>query len=156
MKTEIPNQMTLRWGSNLTTSPTIEDVLSIMQVVLEDNEVKGPPELDLYYPIDHSRAYRLAFLPAFHPSEPSRWVVLFIPRRLPGTSLLLAMDDENCDRFQSRTCVGVTSEYCTACLINDDATLRTAIAWFLREYSPCPSLKWIPYDDAVRDADNSI
>lgn len=156
MKTEIPNQITLRWGSNLTTSPTIEDVLSMMQVVLEDNEVKGPPELDLYSPLDDSRSYQLAFLAAFHPSEPMRWIVHFFAHRLPGPSVLLAMDGENCDHFQRRTCVGVISEYCTACLIKDDATLRTAIAWLLREHSPCTSLKWIPCDDAVRDADNSI
>jgi len=141
-------------------NPSLQLVMNQMDVIEGENGMGGPPDLVLKY-CDYTSSTGkpqavLYLMLAFHSTQPSCWIVNFSIPKANGQSLLLASSVLSNRHFDRRTCCGVISLYRHDCLINDQALLGKAIAWFVEHHSACPELTWIPYDEAVHDADNRI
>ena len=149
-----------RGGEILNGSPTIDDIMSAMQVAYDENGMEGPPELALECvsssPSSEAPQTHLYMLLAFHRTHPPRWLIHYITPRAVGVSGLLSSGRTSEMQFELRAVCGTISLYRQDCLIHDPVLFRKAIAWFVEHYDACPELAWIPYDEAVHDADNRI
>ena len=155
MISDTSEQVRLMWGSDIISkAPLISQVFSVMKTIEEENGMGGPPELTLNHISIQEGAERsicrLMLLPAFHLTKPLKWIVHFIITKGRG-SQLLAGRVPILDDCEVRTCCGVISQYRVECLLSEDATIRSAVEWFLEHHSPCPHLTWIAYTNAVRD-----
>jgi hypothetical protein len=148
-----------RGGEIISADPTTEAVIQAMDVVFAEDGMHGPPELALEFRADSTPggepAKRLLMMLAFRSERPAAWLIDYSIPKTPGPTFLLAAGDEHREQFERRACCGVISEYRSECLIYRKSVLRPAIEWFLEHESPCPTLTWINYSEAVRDADNS-
>ena len=149
-----------RGGVILSSSPTIDDIVDAMQIAHDENGMEGPPELALECVSSSSSSEttknELLLLLAFHRNEPPCWLIHYSIPRIKGSSVLLSSGRTSEMPLERRAVCGVISLYRHDCLITDPELPSKAIAWFLGHHSACPELTWIPYDEAVQDADNSI
>lgn len=141
-------------------NPSLQFVIDQTEVVQGEKGMGGPPDLVLKYfdgtSSDQKPQNILYLMLAFHSVQLPGWLVHFSIPRAGEVSFVLASSTPSNTHFVRRTCCGVMSHYRHDCLIGDPVLLRKAIAWFLDHHSACPELTWIPYDEAVQDADNTI
>lgn len=157
------NQVVLERGNGrdrvMGVNPSLEVVMNLVEVIQSENGMSGPPDLVLKYfdaTSTHAKPQSILYLMlAFHTIQRPNWLVNYSVPQVNGTSLILAAKKPFDTNYERRTCCGVISEYRHECMIKDRELLRRAVSWFLEHHGPCPELTWIPYDDAVQDADNT-
>ncbi len=144
-----------RGSKTICRNPSVDDVLSLMEVMAAGPERGGAPEALLdYFEAESSEQepkVTLRLLVAIPESGPNEWLVHFSIPRSRGSTLLANRLPQS-DRFETRTCVGTVMRYRRECLLKiKDPCIREAIEWFLSHFSRSPELTWLNYFDCVRD-----
>lgn len=149
------NTVVLKRGSRLWIKfPSRDDVIDMMRAAETDEE---PPEFQIEFTnpdVDElKRVSRLWFFLLFDAGgAPPQWLVEFSHPRAKCSHFLAATSSPSKEAFVQRTRCGVVETFREACLLKADATVSSAITWFLDEGTRDPTLTWIDSGQVVRQA----